>query len=69
MTKNKRPGGFLCRIEPDIIQWVHECPRSAKMMQDAGWFPFSEKLQGHNEQVTRDFIKNYNDEVVWFEDL
>jgi len=26
-------------------------------------------LQGHNEQVTRAFIKNYNDEVIWFEDL
>ena len=38
-------------------------------MQDAGWFPFCEKLQGHNEHVTRAFIKNYSDEVVWFEDL
>ena len=68
MTKNKRPGGFLCIIEPDNQQWVHEFPRSAKMMQDVGWFPFCERLQGHNEQVTR-FIKNYNDEVVWFENL
>ena len=39
------------------------------MMQDAGWFPFCERLQGHNEQVTRAFIKKYNDEAVWFEDL
>ena len=69
MTKNKRPGGFLCKIEPDNLQWVHEYPRSAKMMRDAGWFPFCEKLKGNNEHVTRDFIKNYNDEVVWFEDL
>ena len=38
-------------------------------MRDAGWFPFCERLQGHNEQVTKAFIKNYNDEVVWFEDL
>ena len=36
MTKNKRPGGFLCKIEPDNLQWVHEFPRSAKMMCDAG---------------------------------
>ena len=69
MTKNKRPGGFLCRIEPDNLQWVHEFPRSAKMMQDASWFPFCERLQGHNEYVTTEFIKNYNDEVVWFENL
>ena len=69
MNKNKKPGGFLCRLEPDNLQWVHEFPRSAKMMRDAGWFPFCERLQGHNEQVTRAFVKNYNDEVVWFEDL
>ena len=69
MAKNKRPRGFLCRIELDNLQWVHEFPRSAKMMQDACWFPFCERLQGHNEQVTRASIKNYNDEVVWFENL
>ena len=69
MTKSKRPRGFLCKIEPDNLQWLHEFPRSAKMMRDAGWFPFCEILQGHDEQVTRAFIKNYNDEVVWFDDL
>ena len=69
MNKNKRPRGFLCKIEPDNLQWVHEFPRSVKMMCDACWLPFCERLQGHNEQVTRAFIKNYNDEVVWFENL
>ena len=69
MTKNKRPGGFFYRIELDNLQWVHEFPRSAKMMRDVGCFPFCERLQGHNEQVTRAFIKNYNDEFVRFEDL
>ena len=34
-----------------------------------GRFLFCERFQGHNEQVTREFIKNYNDEVVRFEDL
>ena len=69
MTKNKKTRGFLYRIESDNLQWVHEFPRSVKMMHDATWFPFWERLQGHNEQVTRAFIKNYNDEVVWFDDL
>ena len=26
-------------------------------------------MQGHNVQVTRAFVKNYKDSVVWFEDL
>ena len=39
------------------------------MMRDAGWFPLGEILQGHNVQVTREFVKNYKNAVVWFEDL
>ena len=69
MTKKKKPGGFLYRLEPDNLQWVHEFPRSTKMMCDARWFPFCERLQGHKVQVTRAFVKNYKDSVVWFEDL
>ena len=69
MTKNKKPSVFLCRLEPDNLHWVHDFPRSAKMMHDVGWFPFCERLQGHNVQVTREFVKNYNDSVAWFEDL
>ena len=69
MTKNKNPSGFLCRLEPDNLQWVHEFPRFAKMMRDVGWFPFYERLKGHNVQVTRAFVKNYKDSVVWFEYL
>ena len=69
MTKKKKPGGFLCSLEPDNLQWVHEFPRSTKMMRDVGWFPFCKIFQGHNVHVTREFVKNYKDSVVWFEYL
>ena len=38
-------------------------------MRDAGWFPFCERLQGYNVQVTQDFIKNYRDRVMDFKSL
>ena len=44
-------------------------PRSTQLTRNAGWFPFCEKLQGYNIQVTRAFIKNYRDGVVEFKNL
>ena len=40
-----------------------------QLIRDAGWFPFCERLQGYNVQVTQDFIKNYKDGVVDFKSL
>ena len=53
----RRPGGLICRLEPDNTQWIMQFPRSAQLMRNAGWFPFCEKLQGYNIQVTQAFIK------------
>ena len=44
-------------------------PRSAQLMRNAGWFPFCEKLQGYNIQVTRTFNKNYRNGVVELKNL
>ena len=65
----KKLGGLICRLEPDNIQWIMQFPRSAQLMRDAGWFPFCERLQGYNVQVTRAFIKNYKDGFVDFKSL
>ena len=53
----RRPGGLICRLEPDNTQWILQFPRSAQLMRDAGWFYFFEKLQGYHTQVTMAFIK------------
>ena len=65
----KKLGGLICRLEPDNIQWIIQFPRSAQLMRDVGWFPFCERLQGYNVQVTQDFINNYKDGVVDFKSL
>ena len=68
MVKRK-PGGFICRLEPNNTDWIMKFPRSAKLMKRARWFNFFEKLQGYHSQVTMLFIKNYRDEKVQLESL
>ena len=65
----RKPGGFICRLEPNNTDWIMKFPRSAKLMKKAGWFRFCEKLQGYHSQVTMLFIKNYRDEKVHLERL
>ena len=65
----RKPGGLICRLEPDNTPWIMQFSRSAQLMRNAGWFPFCERLQGYNMQVTHAFIKNYRDGVVDFKNL
>ena len=48
----KGSGGLLYRLEPDNTQWIMQFPRSAQLMRNVGWYPFCERLQGYNIQVT-----------------
>ena len=43
MVKRK-PGGLICRLEPDNTQWIMQFMRSAQLMRNDGWFPFCERL-------------------------
>ena len=60
----RKPGGFICRLEPNNTNWIMKFPWSAKLMKKSRWFKFCEKLQGYHSQVTMLFIKNYRDEKV-----
>ena len=64
-----RPGGLICRLEPDKTQWILQFPRSSQLMRNAGWFVFCEKLQGYHTQVTMAFIKNYKHGMVQLKSL
>ena len=64
-----RPGGLICRLEPDNTQWILQFPRSSQLMRNVGWFIFCKKLQGYHTQVTMAFIKNYKDGMVQLKSL
>ena len=40
----RKPGGFICRLEPNNTDWIKQFPRSAKLIQRSGWFNFCDKL-------------------------
>ena len=65
----RKPGGFICRLEPSNTYWIKQFPRSAKLMQKSGWFNFYEKLQGYHSQMTMLFIENYRDDRVQLQSL
>ena len=65
----RKPGGLICRLEPNNTEWILKFPRSAQLMKNVGWFAFCEKLQGYYSQVSMDFIKNYKDEMVQLKSL
>ena len=46
LVVNKRPGGFICRLEPSNTEWIKQFPRSTRLIQRSGWFSFCDKLQG-----------------------
>ena len=49
---NKKIGGLICRLELDNTQWIMQFLTSAQLMRNVGWFPFCERFQGYNIQVT-----------------
>ena len=65
----RKPGGFICRLEPNNTDWIKQFPRSAKLIQRLGWFRFCDKLKGYHSQLTMAFIENYNDERVQLQSL
>ena len=65
----RKPGGLICRMEPNNTEWILKFPRSAQLMKNVGWFAFCEKLQGYHSQATMAFIKNYKDEMVQLKSL
>ena len=65
----RKPGGFICRLEPSNTDWIKQFPMSAKLMQKSGWFNFCERLQGYHSQLTMAFIENYSNERVQLQSL
>ena len=65
----RKPGGFICMLEPSNTDWIKQFLRSAKLRQKYGWFNFCEKLQGYHSQMTMLFIENYRDERVQLQSL
>ena len=64
----RKPGGLICRLEPNNTEWIMKFPRSSQLMNMLDGLP-SVRNYGYHSQVTMAFIKNYKDEMVQLKSL
>ena len=60
----KKNSGNLCRFEPINMKWAEEFPKVAKLLMDAGWYSFFERVRGYNTEVTMCLAKSYTGSSV-----
>jgi hypothetical protein len=58
--KKKHRGGNVLRYEPQSLSLVNSDPAFRVSFEQAGCIRFCEKIQGYNQQLTKDFSLNYN---------
>jgi len=44
--------------KPGTIEALEGCPEACQVFKDAGWFEFFQKLEGPNNVVAMEFMKN-----------
>jgi len=49
------PGGFI-RKEPSDSNKLHEHPEVVDLFTRANWMSFFDKIQGHDEEITEEFL-------------
>ena len=49
------PGGFI-RKEPSNSSKLHEHPEVVDLFTQGNWISFFDKIQGHDEEITEDFL-------------
>ena len=47
--------GKTNRVEPSDMTWAETFPECAKLFQEAGWFQYFEKIDGHHTEVSYGF--------------
>ena len=51
------PGGFI-RKEPSDSKKLWETPKVVELFSHAHWMSFYDKLQGHDEEITEEFLRS-----------
>jgi hypothetical protein len=52
--------GHAVRSKPIGIELLEAYPKCMRIFQKARWFPFLQRFQGHEKQVTKDFAKMFD---------
>jgi len=60
LTPRKRSCS-LVRIEPDNTSLIEKDPSHVETFKHVGCWRFCQKLEGYHLEVSRDFVKNFNE--------
>ena len=61
--------GKTNRDEPSDMTWVESFHECAKLFQEAGWFQYFEKIDGHHTEVSYGFSQGLEKDTVSFNTL
>ena len=61
--------GKINRAEPTDLSWIDQFPDCVELFQNAGWLDFFKKIDGYNTEVSYQFAKSYNHDMIVFDTL
>ena len=61
--------GKTNRAEPSDMTWAVTFPECAKLFQEAGWFQYFEKIDGHHTEVSYKFAPGLEKDTITFNTL
>ena len=61
--------GKINRAEPTYLSWIDQFPGCAEIFQNARWLDFFKKIDGYNTEVSYQFAKSYNQDMIVFDTL
>ena len=61
--------GKTNRAEPTDLSWIDQFPGCAELFQNVGWLDFFKKIDGYNAEVSYQFAKSYNQDMIFFDTL
>ena len=67
--KQMGKSGKINRAEPTDVSWIEKFPGCVELFQNAGWLDFFKKIDGYNTEVSYQFAKSYNQDMIVFDTL
>ena len=61
--------GKTNRVDPTELSWIDKFPGCAQLFQNAGWLDFFKRIDGYNTEVSYQFSKSYNQDMIAFDTL
>ena len=61
--------GKINRAEPTDVSWIEKFLGCVELFQNAGWLDFFKKIDGYNTEVSYQFAKSYNQDMIVFDTL